>query len=237
MRHEVPVHPLLHRIIARATRSPLASRLLLGGRFPALAAGEHYFDATTLALLRKARQRIPRGSRVLDLGCGSAAAIGLWLWRRLDCRVSCTDVDPAIAARAAESVRANGAPIPVACCSLFEGLAGEYDLAVFNPPYVPTETGRRRGLPERYRTQWDGGPDGTRTIRAFLRAFATQELAAAALMGVNRRHVPRKRIAPHLDGAGGFSVEEVWAHPWLPVDVYVLVRTKSPMARTSSPVE
>ncbi len=224
-------------VVARPTRSRSLARAVLGLPLPRLEEGEHYVDAATLALLRSCRRRIPRGARVLDLGAGSFAVIGLWLWRHRGCEVTCTEIDPSIAARARESIRQSGAPLDVIETSLFEDVPGEYDIVVFNPPYVPTRQGLERKLPEHLRTQWDGGEDGLATIRLFLDAFASSTCAATALLGVNRRRVPRERLRPLIEGLDELRVEGVDEHSWPPVDVYVLVRTKSPRNSTSSPVE
>ena len=125
----------------------MAARVLFGGRFPRLRPDEHYFDVTTVALRAVLRRGIAPASRVLDMGTGSAAVLGLWLWRRLRCRVRCSEVDPELVLQARESVRRNGAPIEVVRASFFEGVDGRFDHVVFNPPYVPTRVGSERGLP------------------------------------------------------------------------------------------
>lgn len=225
---------VLRRLLTALTRSKIAARALFGGGYTSLAPGEHHFDITTVALVRKARTMVPRGARVLDLGTGSAAVLGLWCWRHLGCTVIYTDVDLEIMRRARENVVLNGAPPLVLCCPFFEGLRAEFDVVLFNPPYVPTSVGEARGLPERWRTQWNGGPEGVDVISAFLQAFADRGGDATALMGVNRRHVSRVRVTSLLERQDLTTVE-IWSHAWLPVDVYVLVRRKSPKAKASRP--
>jgi hypothetical protein len=224
------------------TRSPGVARLWFGVRVGPLEAEEHAFDATSLALPRLLRRRVRPGAHLLDLGTGSAAIVGLWAWRRLGCRVTASDVDPAIAARARENVRRNGAPIEVLVGRFLEPLhqradLGSVDAIVFNPPYVPRAVGERRGLPERLRTQWDGGQDGTETFQAFLRAFERDGAAATAFVGLNRGHVPRLLALQRIASVPGLELREAWKHPLLPVDGYVLVRKKSPIAKASRPVE
>ena len=223
------------RLFGRLTRSRFLAQELFGARILPLEPGEHAFDATTLALRRRAIACIAPGARVLDVGTGSAAILGLWLWRR-GCRVTCTELDPAIAARARAHVELNGAAVRVETGSFFAGLREPFDHVLFNPPYVPTGTGRQRALPQSHRTQWDGGPDGTDTIAAFVEAFAREGGSATALMGVNSLHVPRERVELLLQ-RDGLAVQGVWKHPWLPVHVYDFVRNQSPIASPSRPVE
>jgi methylase of polypeptide subunit release factors len=219
----------------RATRSPLLLRWLFGVRAGALEPGDRYFDLTTLALRRAARARVRRGSRVLDMGTGTSAVLGLWLHRALGCRVVCTDVSSLAVARAREVVAHNGADVEVRCTPFFDGLEQEFDYVFFNPPYLPTAVGIARRQPEALRSMWDGGADGTRAIAAFLAAFAAWDARATAVLGVNRLHVPRARVEELLGAEAGVAPIAIDAHPLLPVDVYFLERTKSPSTSTSMP--
>jgi methylase of polypeptide subunit release factors len=224
-------------LLARVTASPFWTRRCFGVRLLPLSPGEHAFDVTSLALPRLLRRAIAPGARVLDLGTGSAAILGLWLWKRLGCRVTATEIDPAIAERARAHVRHNGAPIEVLEGRFFEPVRGAFDAVVFNPPYWRQARGERQGLPVHLRTQWDGGQDGTETLCGFLAAFARDGGAATAYVGLNRLHVPRARALARIAAEEQLELRSSWKHPWLPVDAYVLVRKKSPMARASSPVE
>jgi release factor glutamine methyltransferase len=222
---------LFHRL----ARSRVVAGPLLGLKLQELGEDEHYFDATTLALISVAREVVPKGARVLDVGCGSAAVLGLWLWKNLGCQVSCSEIDATIAEHARACIALNGAPIEVAVGEHFAGLAGPFDWVLCNPPYVPTETGRARGLPKRFRTQWDGGADGSEAIASFLAALERYGGAANALLGVNRRHVPRERVLELVGARAGLRVTGTARHPLSPSIVYVLASTKSPSASTSSP--
>jgi methylase of polypeptide subunit release factors len=226
---------VINALVQRVARSRSVAQSFLGLKLPPIAADEHYFDATTLALVLAMRGRVGRGARVLEMGCGSVAAVGLWLWRHFECQVVCTEVEGSIAERARESVALNEAPIEVVVGEHFAGRGEHFDWVVFNPPYVPTEVGRARKLPERLRTQWDGGPDGTDAIARFLEAFEREGRGASALLGVNSRYVSRERVVALVQRHRGLTLRECVRHPLLPSVVYVLVSTKSPSAKTSSP--
>lgn len=200
---------------------------------PKLGRDEHAFDATSLAMTSFLRTRVPYGSRVIDLGTGSAAILGLWMWKRLGCRVTSVEIDEDIARRARETITLNAAPLEVLKSNLFEHLHGAFDAVVFNPPYVSTSSGERRGLPTSTRSQWDGGADGMRVIAA----FAQQVLVERAFLGINRRHVTRETMEARLAAHPQIELRERSSHFCLPVDLYVLVKRKSPSASASSPVE
>jgi len=162
--------------------------------------------------------------------------LAAWLWRR-GCEVTATELDPFIAGQAEASLRYLGAPVRVLRGAFLAGVAGPLDLVLFNPPYVQSAAGADRGRTERYRSQWDGGPDGTRAIAGFLDAVLAYDGAPTVLLGVNRRHVARPRVEALFASRPALALERVETRALLPVDVYVFSSRKSPIASTSSPEE
>ena len=71
----------------------------------------------------------------------------------------------------------------------------------------------------------------------FLDALAHHPGWRVGLLGVNRRHVSRRRVVDLVAKCRSLALEERLSHFGLPSDVYVLVRRKSPSASASSPVE
>jgi release factor glutamine methyltransferase len=218
--------PLLKRLVFACVRAATRSRLLAQALFRVdmrpLEDDETYFDVTTPVLVSQAARRLLPSSKVLDLGTGTTAVVGLALWRRLGCEVTSADVNPESVRLARLNVDRNRAPIRVVESSFFDAVEGGFDAVVFNPPYVPSEDGRRRGLSPRLRRQWDGGPDGLAVIEGFLDALEGDRRDPLVLMGVNHRHTPRERILARVFAHAGVRVDEVYRHPLLPVDVYVL---------------
>ncbi len=219
---------MLHAVFASLTRSRLVARMLFRFDLPPLRPGGHYFDVTTLALLRASR-RIPAGATVLDLGTGSAALQALCLWRR-GCRVEAVEIDPDVARDAERSIRLQDARLPLRRAALLEGAPRDTEYVVFNPPYIPTSTGERRRLPAAFRSQWDGGPDGTRVIAAFLDGLAAHEGHPTVFLGVNHRHVPRARMEALLARQPTIALQEVVRERCLGVEVYVLSTRAGPPA-------
>jgi len=111
----------------------------------------------TLLLLEAAISECRPGERVLELGCGSGH-IACHLSRIAD--VIATDINP-FAVRAAHALG-----IEVVRADLFAGICGQFNLVIFNPPYLPT-------APEDRIDDWmefalDGGPDGKVVIARFI---------------------------------------------------------------------
>ena len=200
---------------------PLVARALFGIRFaPALSETDYYFDVTTFALFQFLAKRLDRRSQLLDMGTGSAAVLGLSLWRRVGCQVISSDIDPALVTSARRNVAHNGAPIEVVQSTYFDAVPDRFHVVSFNPPYVPTSAGEERGLRER-RTQWDGGTDGTHVIAGYLDAVAALGRPITSHLGMNRQHVDGPKMSRVL--AGRKLRTSVFSHPLLPVDVYTIV--------------
>ena len=216
---------LVRRASWRLGGSRTIARWFFGVDFPR-SAGQGYFDMTTPALVRAVGPRLGPDSRVLDMGTGPFAVIGLALWRRCGCHVVATDIHPDIVRRARENVAANRAPIRVVETRFFEGIDEEFDCVTFNVPYVPTA---RLGRPGDFRS--DGGPEGTSVIEAFLDALALHGGAATAYLGVNASFVPRRKVVPLVDRRGGLRLAEIVRPLVIPVDVYVVEHRR---ARTGS---
>lgn len=209
----------LRWVAGRLGRSRALARRLLGVDFPPLGAAARYFDLTTPVLVSVAAPSLRPGRRLLDMGTGAFAAVGLALWRRTGCDVVASDVAPELVRTARANVEANRAPIRVVQAHFFEGLEGEFDCVTFNAPYVPSTLLVRPDL------QSDGGPEGTGVIEAFLDAFAARGGGATAYLGVNGLLVPRERVVGLIGRRPGLGLEAVrrrW--PW-PADVYVIVST------------
>jgi methylase of polypeptide subunit release factors len=215
----VGLRSLLRRGWERTCRSRSLARRIFGVDFLPLPPGARYFDLTTAVLVSVAAPRLGPGRRLLDMGTGAFATIGLALWRRTGCDVVSTDVRPDLVRRAQANANANRAPIRVVEARFFDGVDGEFDCVTFNAPYVPS-----RLLAGPGEVQSDGGPEGTSVIEGFLDAFGARGARATAYVGVNRLFVPRERIVPLVERRPGLVLEQVrrrW--PW-PVDVYVLAR-------------
>ena len=213
-------------LVARMTRSRWLGARLFGIRLRPLSNRSlYYFDITTLPLVNAASRYVNAQTRVLDLGTGAAAIIGLALWRRHGCPVIAADADGLLVRAARENIAFNSAPIEVVQSSFFAGVRGDIDLVTFNPPYVTTAHGTARGLDDTYRIQWDGGPEGTSVVAGFLDEVARHPRRPFVLMGVNRWHATPDRLDTLFRNRPSLKIIEISRHRYLPVNIYTFQRT------------
>ncbi len=201
-------------------RSRWCARWLFGVNFLPLEGPDHHFDVTTIALVRRAAREVAPETRVIDLGTGSRAVIGLSLWKRSGCHVTAVDVNPDVLALARANIEHNRAPIRTVESELFENVPEDFDLVVFNPPYVPTAHGLDR-LSEARRSQWDGGPDGLDVVRRFLDALCTRTHPLRCCLGVNVLHANHDAILEAIGRRDALALLASSRHPVLPVRVYI----------------
>ena len=109
-------------------------------------------------LLETAKKEVRSSDRVLEIGVGSGyVSSGLLSSCRL---LIATDRNP----HAAAIAHATG--VPVILTDLTAGLCGQFDLILFNPPYLPTDPAER--IDDWLELALDGGPSGRDVIERFL---------------------------------------------------------------------
>ncbi len=101
-----------------------------------------------------------RGERVLEMGCGTGI-ISIHCARR-GARVTAVDINPNAVECTRKNASANGVDVEVLHSDLFSDVGGEFDLILFNPPYLPV---MEEGELER---AWSGGEGGMEVVGRFL---------------------------------------------------------------------
>lgn len=127
---------------------------------------------------------LPPGARVLDLATGSGAIALALADERPDLRVSGSDRSPDALSVARSNGRVLGLDVDWHEADLLDGLPGEWDAILSNPPYIPTAV--LAGLePEVSRHEpslaLDGGADGLELIRRLIEAVAPTPTPLLAL--------------------------------------------------------
>jgi len=229
-------YKLFHPMLRWARSHPVLIRGLLGVRLPRGA--DVAFDPTTVLLARAARETATTEDRtVLEMGIGAGALVGLSLacerrrQRQPIVLVGC-DCVPRRVESAVKVAQHNGIEVEFYLSDLFDAVPSDqqFDLILFNPPYVPTEVGDQLNMGERLtdeRTMWDGGDDGLVVLRKFL-AAAPPHLSPTGrlLFGVQHVFVSDEAVRRAIDESP-FSLQRRITRRGVPAAVYVLTASDS----------
>ena len=101
------------------------------------------------------------GEKVMEMGCGSGF-LSLHL-ARAGADVVAVDLDRRAVANAVRNAVVNDIRLQVLSSDLFSDVEGEYDLLIFNPPYLRGTVQSDEDL------CWAGGEDGVEVTARFLR--------------------------------------------------------------------
>ena len=190
--------------------------------------GAYYFDMTTLVLTKLVLREINKDDRVLDMGTGTSSIIGLTLWKQCGCYVVCSDINPEIVSMAQENVEFNQAPIQVKHSNLFENIEEDFDIVVFNPPYVPTKKGTMSNLSKQFQSQWDGGEDGSVIVKQFLDELQQIKRSVRVYVGVNYWYLPKEKFLPMIEIKKDLKLRKIYRHTFLPIEVFIIEKKYVP---------
>lgn len=136
--------PLLRSAVRAST---VRGRNYLHSRFPTEAEDAVFLGPDTYRfanLIADELERVPLapGARIVDIGTG--AGVGAMVAAELcaDCEVLATDVNGEALRLARANAAAAGIPLELIETSGLDGVAGDFDLALLNPPYMADEAGR-----------------------------------------------------------------------------------------------
>ena len=190
--------------------------------------GAYYFDMTTLVLTKLVLREINKDNRVLDMGTGTSSIIGLTIWKQCGCYVVSSDINPEIVSMAQENVEFNQAPLQVKHSNLFENIEEDFDIVVFNPPYVPTKKGTMSNLSKQFQSQWDGGEDGSVIVKQFLFELQQIKRSVRVYVGVNYWYLPKEKFLPMIEIKKDLKLRKIYRHTFLPIEVFIIEKKYVP---------
>ena len=213
---------IIQKFIFQLMKSRYAARLIFKIDFKPVKKGAYYFDMTTLVLTKLVLREINKDDRVLDMGTGTSSIIGLTLWKQCGCYVVCSDINPEIVSMAQDNVEFNQAPLQVKHSNLFENIEEDFDIVVFNPPYVPTKKGTISKLSKQFQSQWDGGEDGSSIVKQFLDELHQVKRSVRAYVGINYWYLPKEKFLPMIEMKKDLKLRKIYRHTFLPIEVFII---------------
>jgi methylase of polypeptide subunit release factors len=149
-------------------KSRFITRILFGVRI--LPSRRIHWDFTTLALKKLLIKFARFDQKVLEIGTGPYALLSIFLYKRVPCQITATDINEDYVKQASTNAEYNKAKIKLICSDLFEHISGKYDLIFWNSVYIPKDTGIKLGISSLYKTEtdWCGGSSGSEMIEKFL---------------------------------------------------------------------
>ena len=125
---------------SRIRFSTIDDRLFLHSAFPTDDADAVFFGPDTyrfVAAMREALIELPPWHHAADIGCGSGAAGIILARENPDASVVLTDINPAaLRLSKINAALAGTVNVEVRQANLLDGIAGDFDLIVANPPYL-----------------------------------------------------------------------------------------------------
>ncbi len=189
------------------------------------------YDPTTLILSHTIiAQATPDDRSALEIGIGTAALLSLSLALKKPIAIEGVDCSPSRVASSQTVAEHNNVAANFMLSDLFSAIpmGKRYDLIFFNPPYVPTQTGRDLKLTERLQVDgdqmWDGGEDGTQVLRQFLKAshaYLTER--GRVIFGVQNLFVPDDTVLKII-AEYGYQLNQRCKRGMVPATAYVICR-------------
>ena len=213
---------IIQKFVFQLMKSRYAARLIFKIDFKPVEKSAYYFDISTFVLTKLLLREINKDDRVLDMGTGISSIIGLTLWKQRGCYVVCSDINPEIVSMAQGNVKFNQAPIQVKHSNFFENIEEDFDIVVFNPPYVPTKKGINFNLSKRFQSQWDGGEDGNSIVKQFLDELHQVKRPITAYLGINYRFLPKEKFLPMIEMKKDLKLKKIYRHTFLPIEVFII---------------
>jgi methylase of polypeptide subunit release factors len=205
-------------LASRLRASTLDRQLYFHSAYPTLGHDAVFFGPDTYRFVRALRQALgalPHPvTRAVDIGCGAGPAAVAVALARPDAQVFAVDINPAALALTRVNAELAGAGnVTVVESDLLQGVAGQFDLIVANPPYLldPARRAYRHG----------GGALGSALSLAIVQA-ATQRLAPGGTLMLYTGVVMLAGADPFLMAARPLleSAGLIWTYDEIDPDVF-----------------
>ena len=140
---------LFIKFLTRLLSSNIFAKLLFGvdcGR----STSDYQIGFSTILMKKALRKYVKNNDKVLDIGTGACAIHGIWLRKNINANVTATEIDDKCAKSARIVAKHNKSDIRILKSDLFKNVKGNFDWAVFNPPFRDMEDNNGYKIVERF---------------------------------------------------------------------------------------
>ena len=111
---------------------------------------DYQIGFSTILMKKALRKYVKNNDKVLDIGTGACAIHGIWLRKNINANVTATEIDDKCAKSARIVAKHNKSDIRILKSDLFKNVKGNFDWAVFNPPFRDMEDNNGYKIVERF---------------------------------------------------------------------------------------
>ena len=111
---------------------------------------DYQIGFSTILMKKALRKYVKNNDKVLDIGTGACAIHGIWLRKNMNANVTATEIDDKCAKSARIVAKHNKSDIRILKSDLFKNVKGNFDWAVFNPPFRDMEDNNGYKIVERF---------------------------------------------------------------------------------------
>ena len=111
---------------------------------------DYQIGFSTILMKKALKKYVKNNDKVLDIGTGACAIHGIWLRKNMNANVTATEIDDKCAKSARIVAKHNKSDIRILKSDLFKNVKGNFDWAVFNPPFRDMEDNNGYKIVERF---------------------------------------------------------------------------------------
>ena len=111
---------------------------------------DYQIGFSTILMKKALKKYVKNNDKVLDIGTGACAIHGIWLRKNINANVTATEIDDKCAKSARIVAKHNKSDIRILKSDLFKNVKGNFDWAVFNPPFRDMEDNNGYKIVERF---------------------------------------------------------------------------------------
>jgi release factor glutamine methyltransferase len=186
------------------------------------------WDLCTLVSKKALNIYAKENQRILEIGPSDVGILCMYLANKIkNIDIIGADLSADFVENARENAQKNNLNIKYIQSDLFSNVEGTFDIIYFNPPYNPTEWGKKymKDIPDTAATNiWDGGKDSYDIIRRFL-SEASHYLTpdGKVLLGTTSFFQENAALEEIINGTD-LKIIDIVSGTLNPSNVYVLIK-------------